>query len=571
MHGSPTGERLESWKAIAVYLNRSVRTVHRWEKEAGLPVHRQLHKELGSVFAYTGELDAWAKARSVRSSNSDGGEGSAARPSRTIAIVALTSAVLAGAAGHLLIRKSAATNTPPAAHVSGLELISTFAGSHRWPALSPDGRTVAFISDASGTPQVWVKHMAGGEPVQITFGDVAAVRPRWSAQGQRIVYSRAGGGVWSVPRSGGESRQIVEDGLNADVTADGARLVFEKGGQVLVADGDGRGTTELPRSPRRLVEHYGDSWPTLSPDGESVAVFLGEQGRHGDYWILPADGGEPRRITSDLQEGGAPAWTPDGKALVVASTRSGSLNLWRVPIDGSRPEALTTGPGDDVDPVVAPNGRTLLFATVKRSWTVVAHDVTTGAQKALLETRTPVAFPRYSPTGDRIAFMGRNARGETQLFVMAADGANLTAVTDGAGELNIMPQWSGDGATLYFYQVRPTASFRRVSLAAGATREVAPWAFARQFQAAVEPRERRVVYSAVERGQLRQSRARDLETGSETPLPVALYEQRFSRDGRWIAGETRDHDLVLCEREGRQCRTLIPTNGRALTTLTWSG
>ena len=42
------------------------------------------------------------------------------------------------------------------------------------------------------------------------------------------------------------------------------------------------------------------------------------------------------------------------------------------------------------------------------------------------------------------------------LFVMDADGSNSTAVTDGAGELNIMPQWSGDGETLYFYQVRPT-------------------------------------------------------------------------------------------------------------------
>src|SRR5262245_24460672 len=63
---SSAGKRLESWKEIAVYLNRSVRTLHRWEKEEGLPVHRQLHKELGSVFAFKSELDAWARARSVR-------------------------------------------------------------------------------------------------------------------------------------------------------------------------------------------------------------------------------------------------------------------------------------------------------------------------------------------------------------------------------------------------------------------------------------------------------------------------------------------------------------------------
>ena len=46
-------ERLDSWKEIARYLNRSVRTLYRWEKEEGLPVHRHQHRELGSVFAYT--------------------------------------------------------------------------------------------------------------------------------------------------------------------------------------------------------------------------------------------------------------------------------------------------------------------------------------------------------------------------------------------------------------------------------------------------------------------------------------------------------------------------------------
>ena len=57
-------DRLDSWKEIAVYLNRSVRTLYRWEKDEGLPVHRHQHKELGSVFAYKSELDAWVSARS---------------------------------------------------------------------------------------------------------------------------------------------------------------------------------------------------------------------------------------------------------------------------------------------------------------------------------------------------------------------------------------------------------------------------------------------------------------------------------------------------------------------------
>ncbi len=56
-------ERLDSWKEIAAYLNRGTRTVQRWEREEGLPVHRLLHEKLGSVYAYRPELDAWWNSR----------------------------------------------------------------------------------------------------------------------------------------------------------------------------------------------------------------------------------------------------------------------------------------------------------------------------------------------------------------------------------------------------------------------------------------------------------------------------------------------------------------------------
>ena len=57
------GKRLESWKEIAGYLNRHVTTIRRWEKGEGLPVHRHRHAKLGSIYAYTRELDAWFESR----------------------------------------------------------------------------------------------------------------------------------------------------------------------------------------------------------------------------------------------------------------------------------------------------------------------------------------------------------------------------------------------------------------------------------------------------------------------------------------------------------------------------
>ncbi len=64
MESEANGKRLDSWKAIAVHLGRDVRTVQRWEKREGLPVHRLFHERAGSVYAYTQEVDAWRKGRS---------------------------------------------------------------------------------------------------------------------------------------------------------------------------------------------------------------------------------------------------------------------------------------------------------------------------------------------------------------------------------------------------------------------------------------------------------------------------------------------------------------------------
>src|SRR5258708_28147818 len=69
---TPLGESrpdnfLDSWKEIATYLGREVRTVQRWEKKEGLPIHRQIHEKLGTVYAYKSELDAWYRERQPRS------------------------------------------------------------------------------------------------------------------------------------------------------------------------------------------------------------------------------------------------------------------------------------------------------------------------------------------------------------------------------------------------------------------------------------------------------------------------------------------------------------------------
>src|ERR1041385_817191 len=70
----PVNKRLDSWKEIAAHFGRNERTVRRWEQTEHLPVHRHLHEKRGTVYAYSAELDAWARRRA-------GLEKQASRPS----------------------------------------------------------------------------------------------------------------------------------------------------------------------------------------------------------------------------------------------------------------------------------------------------------------------------------------------------------------------------------------------------------------------------------------------------------------------------------------------------------
>jgi hypothetical protein len=157
------------------------------------------------------------------------------------------------------------------------------------------------------------------------------------------------------------------------------------------------------------------------------------------------------------------------------------------------------------------------------------------------------------------------------LMVIDVDGSNQTAVTRTAGERNIMPHWSSDGSSLYFYQVRPRRAFRRISLAAGLSQDIAPWSWSRQPFADVDGSERMAVHSVIDRGQLRESRLRDLGSGKETALPFALYLNRYSRDGRWLAGESREGEAAVCDVSSGSCRMLTPKDAHGLAAVAWSG
>jgi serine/threonine protein kinase len=472
--------------------------------------------------------------------------------------VAATAALVLLAAG-LWTRGRA--SLPP---LSGHRLVSTFEGSHRAASFSPDGSMITFLNTVNGVPQVWIKHLAQGEPIQITNGTVQAVQPRWSPKNDQIVFSRPGQGILTVPPLGGPARQLIFPGRDPNFSGDGEHLVFERGHQIWVSRSDGTDARRVEGVPDW---YYGvDCLPALSFHGEWIVFFRPEIGPFGDLWVIPSAGGKARRLTFDMRVSSGPVWTPDDKWIVFSSARGGSVTLWRIPAAGGRPEPLTTGAGEDTDAALSVDGRRLIFTNARNSWALSRLDLATAERKDLFENRIGLAFPIFSPDGTRIAFM-QPVAGDPQIFTMAADGTDIRQITRGKGEINALPRWSADGSFIYFYRSYPSNSFRKVPAAGGADSEVmAGWSWETHNSAQEDPSGRRLVYTLIAKKEVA-TIVRDLSSGQETRLNETLETPRWSPDGLSVVGTLQNRSgMRICPALGGACTPLargqLPVWGR---------
>lgn len=436
-------------------------------------------------------------------------------------------------------------------------LISTFPGSHRSPSFSPDGSMIAFTSAVDGVSQVWVSTIAGGEPVRITDVEAHARRPRWSPRNDQIVFA-SGGDIWSVPPLGGAATRVIEAGRDPNFSPQGDRLVFVRGRDIWVARVDGGDERRLEGIERGFYSAFGQRSPTFSRDGRRIVYFQPASGPAGDLWIIPAAGGAPRRLTNDNEPAGSPVFTTDGRDIIFSSTRGGSMNLWKLALSDGSLTPVTTGSGDDLDPDVSADGR-LIYCSLRNSFVLKLLDPQSGREREIIERRTVMAFPRASPDGRHIAFFGASDD-TTHIFTAAVDGAEVRQVTSGAAERNIVPRWSSDGKSLYYYQSDSHSSFSKISVEGGTSVVIAPgWDWTHQNGAAVDAGETRVAYTEVEpeRGAIA-TRVRELGTEREIQLGQALWAPQWSADASRILGLTQQGVLTWCPLAPGPCTQLIP-------------
>lgn len=480
--GRKTGTRLDSWKEIAAYLNRDIRTVQRWEKTANLPVRRLQKPGLRAVFAYTADLDSWLESHHQHSLEQEAappaaGPAAAQAPKdRKIFFISL-----GFAAGLLVVSLIAWRFAQPQLPPLSARPVTFDPGSERDPEFSPDGRYVAYAAPgAAGDSDIYLKLLDGGEPKRLTSAGAGGdFSPAWSPNGDTIAFLRGqpmgDAGVILIPSLGGEERKIAEIqpyarrrtlmiGHLLAWTPDGRGLVFPDrrnagNGPLFLMDLETRQRRQLtfPGSAAYDVE------PSFSSDGRRLLFTRVLEELVADLYIQELDGGlqpagPPRKLAAAGHWNGSARFLKGGREVVFCGGFLPRLSLWRQPDSGRQPPVSLGIIGDHGVQIAfhAPSGR-LIFRTYRIRSDILKFPLTAartgGAQTPPVETFIESSFvdrsPAFSPDGSKIAFVS-DRTGRRQLWVSDPSGRAASEWTKNMEVDGLRPSWSPDGKRILF-------------------------------------------------------------------------------------------------------------------------
>jgi Tol biopolymer transport system component len=496
----PSETPLDSWKAIAAYLNRDARTVMRWEKSEGLPVHRHRHFTRSSVYAYPSELDVWRAGRRTLTA-----EPAPARRTRRLVAASLMLGV-----GMLTAGGGRVTGTPFLRQGAAVDR------SIGWPgnafmapsaAMSPDGRYVTYVApDPDG--DLHVRDVVEGTDRRLThireaggYVDYSAVSHdgQWVAVVGRNRDARDEPfKLYVVPLAANASTspRVLLDGTYAaprEWSRDGRQILvlIEREVPKLEIGLVNAETGEL-RTLRQLERPYPGYHIRMSPDGRFVAYDhpATPNVRQRDVLLIPVNGGADLRLLDGPSSDTVVGWSPDGGYLIVESDRSGSNGLWAVPVSDGRRSGEPVLLKDDFrgDPLSLTDGGDLFyeapapgFEQPKRALLVASVDFEKGT---LLKTPWFAAHDRNTETRS--------------------------------------PRWTAGGSVFTYLTQRPAGPVLSIRTAGGTVREV-PRDLGYVWTFDWSPDGTRVVYRATDLQGRRGIFVVDATTGDVTT--VALSEQ----------------------------------------------
>lgn len=333
----------------------------------------------------------------------------------------------------------------------GAPMQLTQSGHDSSPAWSPDGKTIAFLSSRSGTSQVYLLSMEGGEAEELTHLSTGADIVKWSPDGKTILFTS---GVYPDCKDDACNKARDEAKEKDKVKAHVAEhLLYRhwthwnegKRSHLFVTAADGSGT------PRDLTaganydvppdERGGPSDVNFSPDSKEICFTAVTDpveaiSTNGDLFIVPAAGGEAKRITTQKGFDGEPTYSPDGKYIAYHAqlTPGYESDRWRVMLYDR-----ATGKIEDLTPGFDRSADQLLWSADSKTLNFTAEDETlvpiyemaasVGAEPKKLIANSYNSGISLSSDGKTIVFERTSLTMPAEIFAAASDGSGVRQIT----------------------------------------------------------------------------------------------------------------------------------------------
>lgn len=554
--GSRSRERLENWKEIAQYLRRSVRTVQRWEAEAGLPVHRLNHDQRSSVYAYSDELETWRSSRAplekVQDEEATGpGESSRLR----LLVMALVGIGALAVAVGMWRPKS-----PSPGRVWQTKPLTSLPGGEYGPAISPDGKSVLFTYYYQGSGFLYRMAVGGGEPVRVTraLKNANEFDAAWSPDGAWIGFLRRvredESILVAIPAAGGAEREL---GIVHGISPNGQMKLPNRGvgwmansRELIVSSSDGAGQpnrlwrADLPSGNRVALTNppanaFGDANPAVSADGRHLAFHRATAPGVVEIFTvnLTADGGlagEPEPLTKLGAYTSSPLWV-SADELIYYGYRNGMMRLLRQSLRGDGEKEVGPAATEGILPTYSPASHRLVYASVRNNDDLFRTDQAPGPGGSPLpyvSSTRQEAGPAVSPDGRQVAFTSARS-GWPEIWVCQVDQSGCHQVSHMNGSITGFSNWSPDSRTVTFSSNGPTKGGIYVVRADGSgLRELA--AHPEEDSSPCFSADGEWIYFSSKRGGRYQIWR--VSAGDGRPEIVAEhgYHPVASRDGRWL-------------------------------------